>query len=79
MFNEAGFEVVGYESRSGIFEFADPIGEIWLSLSTLKKRFFTNLIKLNSQYPFYVEAFVGLPRGRFCSFLGTVCHVLSCG
>lgn len=46
VFREVGLKVIHFESRSGIFEFADPIKEIFESLITLKKRFFTNLINI---------------------------------
>lgn len=42
--NEAGFKILHWESRSGLFEFDKPILEIWQSFSKLKKRFFTNLL-----------------------------------
>ncbi len=44
IFKVAGFKVIHFESRSGIFEFANPIKEIFESLFTFKKRFFTDLI-----------------------------------
>lgn len=44
LFGEAGFEVVYFKSRSGIFEFANPILELWQSLIGLKKRFFFNVL-----------------------------------
>lgn len=43
---DAGFKVIHYESRSGLFEFANPWQELWESLTTLKKRFFTNILTL---------------------------------
>lgn len=39
-----GFKVLHAESRSGLFEYANPVGEIIESLLSFKKRFFTNLI-----------------------------------
>ncbi len=44
VFKNSGFRVIHFESRSGIFEFADPVEEIWQSLITGKKRFFTNIV-----------------------------------
>ena len=44
LFENAGLEVIHFESRSGIFEFADPIEEIWEALIQKKKRFFTDLL-----------------------------------
>jgi len=41
---KAGFNVVVWRTQSGIFECADPLREIFLSLTTLKKRFFTNVL-----------------------------------
>lgn len=46
IFKKCGFGVVYFESRSGIFDMADPATEVWQSLVTLKKRFFTNLLTL---------------------------------
>ncbi len=46
VFEKAGLEVIHFESRSGVFEFANPIKELWESLITLKKRFFRNLLFL---------------------------------
>lgn len=43
-FIKAGFRVVHFESRSGLLEFGYPLKELFESLVTLKKRFFTNLI-----------------------------------
>jgi SAM-dependent methyltransferase len=44
VFEKSGLEVVCWESRSGIFEYAKPLGEIWFSLLGMKKRFFTDLL-----------------------------------
>lgn len=41
---DAGFKIILFESRSGLFEFANPILELWQSLITFKKRFFVNLL-----------------------------------
>ncbi len=46
VFNKAGFDAVFFKSRSGIFEFYNPIVEIWESLIGRKKRFFTNLFNI---------------------------------
>lgn len=43
---KAGFKVIHYESRSGLFEYGDPLAELWDALVTLKKRFFTDLVTL---------------------------------
>lgn len=42
-FKLAGFKVIHFESRSGLFEFANPVLELWQSLTSLKKRFFMNI------------------------------------
>lgn len=55
IFKEAGFEVIHFESRSGIFEFANPFKEIWESLIHGKKRFFTDI--LNIPYDTFVTFF----------------------
>ena len=44
VFRRADLEVVHWESRSGIFEYANPIGDLALSLVTFKKRFFSGII-----------------------------------
>ena len=43
---KAGFKVIHYESRAGLFEYGNPISELWEAVSTLKKRFFTDLLTL---------------------------------
>ena len=40
------FKVLCWESRSGLFEFANPLLELWQSLSGLKKRFFEDMLSL---------------------------------
>lgn len=40
------FSVIYSETRSGLFDYQNPLQEIWMSLSGFKKRFFTNLINL---------------------------------
>ncbi len=44
VFEKAGFKVIHQESRSGLLEFANPWLELLDALTTLKKRFITNLI-----------------------------------
>lgn len=39
-----GFKIVHWESRSGLFEFANPLLELWQSLSGFKKRFFEDIL-----------------------------------
>lgn len=46
VFKQAGFRVVYFQSRSGLFEFGYPFKEMVESLLTFKKRFFTNLATL---------------------------------
>lgn len=43
LFRKAGFDVTHFESRSGIFECANPLLELWQSLVGPKKRFFINI------------------------------------
>lgn len=42
----AGFKILHWESRSGLFEFDSPALEIYQSFTGFKKRFFSNLINL---------------------------------
>jgi len=44
LFEKAEFKVISIKTRSGLFEFANPLREIFESLFTFKKRFFTNLL-----------------------------------
>jgi 2-polyprenyl-3-methyl-5-hydroxy-6-metoxy-1,4-benzoquinol methylase len=46
LFEKAGLKVSHYESRSGIFEFANPFEELSESFFGFKKRFVTTLINL---------------------------------
>ena len=46
VFKDAGFKILHFESRSRIFEFANPILEYWQSLTAFKRRFFANIITL---------------------------------
>lgn len=46
IFKKAGFGIVYFESRSGIFEYANPAQELWESLTTLKKRFITDILTI---------------------------------
>lgn len=55
IFEIAGFQVIHFESRSGIFEFASPFKEILEALITGKKRFFTDI--LNIPYDTFVTFF----------------------
>lgn len=55
IFSNANFKVIHFESRSGIFEFANPFSEIWEALIQKKKRFFTDLI--NIPYDIFVTFF----------------------
>ncbi len=41
---DAGFNIVHFESRSGLFEYENPISELWQSIGAFKKRFFTDLL-----------------------------------
>lgn len=44
VFKKAGFEVIYFESRTGICEYKKPFLELWRSLAGFKKRFFTDLL-----------------------------------
>lgn len=44
--NDSGFKILHWESRSGLFEFANPLLDLGISLISFKKRFFTNLLFL---------------------------------
>lgn len=46
LLTKAGFKVIHWESRSGLFEFANPFLELWQSFIGLKKRFFINLVTI---------------------------------
>lgn len=46
LLTKSRFKVVHWESRSGIFEYANPFLELWQALSGLKKRFFTDLFAI---------------------------------
>ncbi len=43
---DSGFKILHWESRSGIFEFANPILDLWQSLFGLKKRFVVNVLSI---------------------------------
>ena len=44
LLQKAGFKIIHRESRSGLFEYANPFLELWQGLSGLKKRFFTDTL-----------------------------------
>ena len=44
LLEKSGFKVIHWESRSGLFEYANPLLELWQGLSGLKKRFFTDIL-----------------------------------
>ena len=48
------FKVLHWESRSGLFEFANPLSELWQSFSGFKKRFFEDI--LGFPYSLFVTA-----------------------
>lgn len=50
----AEFKILHWESRSGLFEVANPFLELWQSLIGLKKRFFVNLLTI--PYSLFVTA-----------------------
>ena len=44
LLEKSGFKVIHWESRSGLFEYANPFLELWQALTGLKKRFFTDIL-----------------------------------
>lgn len=44
LLQKAGFKIIHWESRSGLFEYANPLLELYQSLAGLKKRFMTDLL-----------------------------------
>jgi len=42
LFDKVGLKVIGFESRSGLYEFGYPFQELWQALVGRKKRFFTH-------------------------------------
>ncbi len=44
LIKDAGFKIVNFQSRSGLFEYASPFRELWRSLINFKKRFFVDLL-----------------------------------
>ncbi len=48
----SGFKVLHWESRSGLFEYANPVLEVWQSFIGFKKRLFLNIMLT----PYYIIA-----------------------
>ncbi|MBI4058748.1 class I SAM-dependent methyltransferase [Candidatus Microgenomates bacterium] len=46
LLQKAGFKVLYWETHSGIWDYGNPLQELWESLTTFKKRFFVNIITL---------------------------------
>jgi len=44
LLKKSGFSALSWEAKSGIWEFDNPLLELWQSLVGLKKRFFENLL-----------------------------------
>ncbi len=44
LLNDSGFKVLEWSATSGVWEYDNPILEVWQSLAQLKKRFFRNLL-----------------------------------
>lgn len=65
IFEKANLNVIYFESRSGIFEFDDPIFELKQSLFGMKKRFITSILSL----PYSLIATL-LNRGDSMSMVG---------
>lgn len=64
LIEDSGFKILHWESRSGLFEFSNPLLEFYQSLTGLKKRFFTNLVNL----PYSILA-TALQMGDSMSFV----------
>lgn len=65
IFEKAGFKVIHFETRSGIFEFASPLSELKDSLFGLKKRFITSILS----FPYDLLA-TTLNKGDSMSMIG---------
>lgn len=61
----SGFKVIHQESRSGLLEYGSPLTELWDALSSLKKRFVTDIVT----FPFSFISTI-LNRGSSMSVLG---------
>lgn len=44
LLEKAGFKVIYWETRSGIWDYENPLEEIWQALTGRKKRFFTDVL-----------------------------------
>jgi SAM-dependent methyltransferase len=44
LLEKSGFKVIHWESRSGLFEYANPFLELWQALIGFKKRFFFDIL-----------------------------------
>ncbi|MEK7526472.1 MAG: class I SAM-dependent methyltransferase [Patescibacteria group bacterium] len=64
-FEKVGFSIVDYKTRSGIFEFANPVQEVKESLFGMKKRFISRVIN----FPYDILAML-LNRGDSMSVVG---------
>ncbi len=65
LFKNAGFKIVYFDSRSGIFEYANPLAELWQALTGFKKRFLVDI--LTSPYSLIVSL---LKMGDSMSLVG---------
>jgi len=61
---DSGFKIIHWESRSGLFELANPLLDLWQSLITFKKRFIFNILFS----PYYLISSV-LQMGDSMSFV----------
>lgn len=64
LLTETGFKLIFWKSRSGVYEYANPIKEIFSSLTSLKKRFFIDLLTLP-----YASFVTLINRGDSMSFV----------
>ena len=46
LLSDADYKIIHFESRSGLFEFANPFLELWQAFVGLKKRFFTDILTI---------------------------------
>lgn len=60
LLKKAGFKLIYLETHSGIWDYEDPIKELWQSLLGGKKRFFRNFL---TALPAYVITKIGLGTG----------------
>lgn len=60
LLRQSGFEIIYSETRSGIWDYGNPLLEIWQSLTGFKRRFFKNIFFL---VPDYFVSILGVGSG----------------